>query len=212
MRNYIVGFGLIATLLLSGCSFGSSVEEELSNLLSDLNKAEEQYRGAQEELNDLEKSEQALFNDMMKLTQEQHDELETKVIEVEESLEKRIALIEEEEESMKKAVESVGSFDKIVEKAEDETKSEIEKLKVAMNDRYDFHSVFIEEYKKLTELQRELYALLDAEETELPKLQELVDEVNEQNEVVIASITSFNDATATVNEIKEDIFSQLKEK
>ena len=212
MRNYIVGFGLIATLLLSGCSFGSSVEEELSNLLSDLNKAEEQYRGAQEELNDLEKSEQALFNDMMKLTQEQHDELETKVIEVEESLEKRLALIEEEEESMKKAVESVGSFDKIVKKAEDETKSEIEKLKVAMNDRYDFHSVFIDEYKKLTELQRELYALLDAEETELPKLQELVDEVNEQNEVVIASITSFNDATATVNEIKEDIFSQLKEK
>ena len=42
----------------------------------------------------------------MKLTQEQKEELETKVSELEESLDKRLTHIDDEEASMKKAKES----------------------------------------------------------------------------------------------------------
>lgn len=211
MRNYVIGFALIGTLLLSGCSFGSSTEEELANVLSEMNSAEKDYRGGQKELNSLEESEQATFNEMMALTQEQEDELKTKVTEVEESLEKRLANIEDEEASMKKAMESVASFDKIIEKAKDETKSEIEELIDAVNDRYDHHSTFIQEYKKLSDMQKELYAKLAGEETDIVALQELVTDVNEQNEVVKASIKSFNEATVKVNDIKEKVLNNLKE-
>ena len=210
MRNYIVGFALIGTLLLSGCTFGSSTEEELSSALSEMNSAEKDYRGAQKELNSLEESEQATFNEMMALTQEQQDELESKVTEVEESLEKRLAQIKDEEASMKKAMETVSSFDKIIDKAEEDSKSEIEKLKEAISDRYNNHSTFIEEYKKLSDMQKELYAKITSEAMDIAALQGLVGDVNEQNDVVKDAIESFNDATLKVNEMKEKVFNHLK--
>ena len=100
-------------------------------------------------LNRLEKSEQSLFNEIIELTQEEKRNLKQKYAEVEESLEKRLAHIEDEEDSMKKAKESVASLDKIVEKAdEDKIKDEMERIKrhliivmIAFN--------FVEEYKKL---------------------------------------------------------------
>lgn len=210
MKKYIAGFALIGTLLLSGCTFGSSTQEELSNALSEMNSAEKDYREAQKELNSLEVSEQATFNEMMALTQEQQDELKTKVAEVEESLEKRLAQIKDEEASMKMAMEKVSSFDKVIDKAEDDTKSKIEELKKAVTDRYTIHSTFIEEYKKLSDMQKELYAQITNEETDIAKLQEFVSDVNEQNDTVKVAIESFNDATIKVNEMKEKVFNHLK--
>lgn len=210
MRRYIVGFTIIGTLLLSGCNFGSSTEKELSNALSEMNSAEKDYRGLQEELNSLEKSEQATFNEMMNLTQEQKDELKTKLAEVEESLEKRLAQIKDEEASMEKAKETVASFDKVIEKSEGDTKKEIEELKKEINNRYDNHSIFIEEYKKLSEMQKDLYAKLSDEEADITVLQDLVGEVNKQNDVVKKSIESFNGSTVKVNDIKEKLFNDLE--
>ena len=205
-----MGFALISTLLLSGCTFGSSTEEELASALSDMNSAEKDYREAQKELNSLEESEQATFNEMMALTQEQQDELKTKVTEVQESLEKRLAQIKDEEASMKKAKKTVSSLDKVIDKAEDNSKSEIEKLKEAINDRYNNHSTFIEEYKKLSDMQEELYAKITSEETDIAALQGLVGDVNEQNDAVKDAIESFNDATMKVNEMKEKVFNHLE--
>lgn len=210
MKKYIAGFALISTLLLSGCNFGSTTEEELSSALSEMNSAEKEYRGAQKELNSLEESEQATFNEMMALTKEEQDELKTKVAEVEESLEKRLAQIKEEEASMKKAQEKVSSFDKVIDKAEDDSKAELKELKEVVTDRYKNHSTFIEEYKKLSGMQKELYAEITTEETDISDLQELVSDVNEQNDVVKEAIESFNDATIKVNEMKEKVFNHLK--
>lgn len=210
MRRYIAGFAIVGTLLLSGCTFGSSTEKELSNALTDMNNAEEDYRGLQEELNSLEKSEQATFNEMMNLTQEQKDELKTKLGEVEESLEKRLEQIKDEETSMEKAKETVSSFDKVIEKAEGDTKKEVEELKKAINSRYDNHSIFIEEYKKLSEMQKNLYAKISDEEADITELQDLVGEVNKQNDVVKESIELFNESTVKVNDIKEKLFNDLE--
>jgi len=210
LRRYIAGFAIVGTLLLSGCTFGSSTEKELSNALMDMNDAEKDYRGLQEELNSLEKSEQATFNEMMNLTQEQKDELKTKLGEVEESLEKRLEQIKDEEASMEKAKETVSSFDKVIEKAEGDTKKEVEELKKAINSRYDNHSIFIEEYKKLSEMQKNLYAKISDEEADITELQDLVGEVNKQNDVVKESIELFNESTVKVNDIKEKLFNDLE--
>ena len=54
--------------------------------------------------------------------------------------------------------------------------------------------------------------MLADEETEVSNLQEKVTEVNEQNETVKEIINSFNEATGTVNKLKEDLFNKLEEK
>ena len=130
--------------------------------------------------------------------------------EIEESLEQRLAQIKEEEASMKKAMENVTSFDKVIEKAEEDLKGEIKELKEALTARYNDHSVFVEEYKKLSEIQKELYSSVIAEEADVEKLQGLVSDVNEQNELVKSTIEAFNESTIKVNEMKAKVFKDLK--
>jgi chromosome segregation ATPase len=211
VRKYVIGLVLSSILVLSGCNFGPSVEEQLSDALSDMNAAEKEYRDAQSELSKLEKSEQQLFTGIMELTQEQKEELETKVAELEKLLEQRLVHIDQEESSMKKAMELLKSFDSIIEQAEGDMKSHFEELKKAVGDRYDLHSAVVTEYKELANLQKELYEMLVTEGVELSQLKEKVGEVNAQNETVQSTINSFNEATIIVNGLKDDIFESLQD-
>lgn len=212
MKKYVIGLVLSGTLVLSGCNFGTSIEDQLSEVLTEMNNAEKIYRESQVELTSLEVSEQQLFSEMMELTQEQKAELKTKVEELEQLLGQRLTSIGEEEASMKKSIESIDSFDAIIEKAEGNDKTLIEQLKKAIDERYDLHSTFVEEYKKLTDLQKELYEMLVAEGTDLPELKDKVSNVNEQNESVQLAVNSFNEATVKVNELKEEAFKGFNEK
>ncbi|CAM3092079.1 YkyA family protein [Filibacter tadaridae] len=211
MKKCVMGLALSVSLILSGCSFGSTTEKQLSDALNNMNSAEKQYRSEQSKLVELEKSEQQLFDEVMKLTQEQKEELGKKVSELDELLLERISHLEKEEESMATARKAVEDFNPIIEKAEDAEKKRIEELKKVVSNRYELHSAFVEEYEKLTELQKELYDMLIAEGTELPDLKELVARVNTQNEKVQAAITEFNEATGTVNDKKDELFASLEE-
>jgi chromosome segregation ATPase len=203
-------FVLSLALVLSGCSFGSSVEKMLSKTMTEMNTSEKEYRDGQAELTELEKSEQELFNETMELTQEQKDVLKTNVAELEDMLEQRLALIEGEEKSMSKARGSMDDLDAIIKEVDETTKKGLEDLKRAVGGRYELHSAFVSEYKQLATLQKELYAMLIAEETKLTELRDKVDEVNAKNEKVESAVTSFNDATGKVNVMKDDVLSSLQ--
>jgi len=197
-------------LVLSGCSSDSTIETQLSSTISKMNNAEQTYKDAQSELTELEKTEQELFKQTMELTQQQYDELKIKVAELEGLLEQRLLHIEGEEKSISKASKSVNEFDSIIEKADGTVEKGIEELKEAVSNRYELHSAFVVEYKKLISLQKELYGMLIAEEVEIKSLKDKVGEVNEQNEVVHTAVTSFNDATVKVNMLKDDTFTDLQ--
>ena len=106
----------------------------------------------------------------MELTQEQKDELKIKVAELEELLGQRLTHIEGEEKSISKARKSVDELDAIIEQADGNVGKVLEELKRAVTNRYELHSAFVVEYKKLTSLQKELYGMLIAEEVELTRL------------------------------------------
>ncbi|MBO0601079.1 YkyA family protein [Sporosarcina sp. E16_3] len=210
MRETIMGFILAITLMLSGCNSDSSIEKKLSATITKMNNAEQVYQDAQGELAELEKSEQELFNQAMELTQQQLGELEIKVAELEALLGQRLTHIEGEEKSISKASKSVDELDAIIEQVDGNVGKGLEELKRAVTNRYELHSAFVVEYKKLTSLQKELYEMLIAKEGELKGLKDKVGEVNEQNELVQLAVNSFNDATVKVNVLKEDVFSSLQ--
>lgn len=212
LGRYIVGITLSVMLLLTGCSFGTSSDKELSKVLAEMNEAEEASHKAQEELNKLEETEQTIFNEMMDLTREDEEELKGNVSDVQESLNKRLAYIEEEEEAVKKAKESAKSLDSLADKVDDEAKSDVQKLRDQVNERYDFHAIFVEDYRKLAESQKKLYELLLDKEVDLKTLDKQVDEVNKQNDIVKSSIEKFNEATVSLNKLKDNTFTLLKNK
>ncbi len=211
MQKKLIGCLLTASLVLSGCSIGTSIEKQLSDVMNTMNKSEKKYITAQEKLTGLEKSEQKLFVETMELTQEQNEELQEKVTALKESLTKRKDSIKNEEAAIKKAEESLKEIDEVIESAEKEEKKEIERLKESIAERYERHIAFVTEYKKLVNLQDELYGMLLADDTELTTLKDKVDEVNAQNDVVQNSVSEFNLATSKVNEVKDNVFKSLKE-
>lgn len=212
MKKIVIGTVLTTSLLLSACSIGTSLEQQLSDSLTKVYEEEQGYRDAQAKLAELEKKEQLTFNQTMELTQEQKEKVGAKVEEMKLSLTERLTLLKEENDSIKGAQESLSSLDKIVEEAkEDQIKSSITELQAAMDARYEAHDVVNDEYQKLTDLQSELYEMLANEETQQEELQEHVTKVNVQNELVQSAINAFNDATKKINEQKESVYDSLQE-
>ncbi|WP_342541864.1 YkyA family protein [Paenisporosarcina sp. FSL H8-0542] len=212
MKKIVIGTVLSTSLLLSACSIGTSVEQQLSDSLTKIYEEEQGYRDAQAKLAELEKKEQLTFNQTMELTQEQKEKVGAKVEEMKLSLTERLTLLKEENDSIKGAQESLSSLDKIVEEAkEDQIKSSVSELQATMDARYEAHDVVSDEYQKLTDLQSDLYEMLANEETQQEELQEHVTKVNVQNELVQSAINAFNDATKKINEQKESVYDSLQE-
>lgn len=211
MKKYLFIITVFGALLLAGCSFNATTEDKVSKVLGEMYDAEDTYRESQSELKSLEEEEQKLFTKTMELTQEEKDQLEENVAKLQEIVEERTEKIEAEKDAMEKAKEMVSDFDKIEEKLETDEQAEIKKLKEAVNERYEAHTLIVNEYEELTALQKELYNMLVDEETNITTLNEQVGKINEQNEKVVAAIEEFNEQTENVNEIRDEVYSNLKE-
>lgn len=196
--------------ILSGCSFGTSTESSLNDVLSKVYEDEKGYRTAQEQLSELEKNEQTSFKEMMELTQEQKEELAAKVNEMETSLEERLKLISAEKESINQAEESFKEIDGVIEKAkEEEVKAILQDLNAEMTERFALHEEFTKQYEQLSDLQQSLYAMLADDQTEMPALQEKVKEVNVQYDAVQKVIAQFNEHTKKFNDLKNEVYEKF---
>ncbi|MEI4771798.1 YkyA family protein [Psychrobacillus sp. FJAT-51614] len=203
---------LCSILFLSACSFGQQTEDKLSNILNEIYESESDYRDVQSELVAIEKKEQANFQSMMELTKDQREELTKQVDETAKLLEERLVLVEKEAASIKKASEKMKQLDTLISETKDESeKASLEKIKEALNHRYEAYDSLTEEYNSLASLQDELYNLLINEEAEVNMIQGKVSEVNKQNEVVKKAVEKFNELTTQLNQVKEEIFTSLQE-
>jgi len=211
MRKYVIGAVLSTSILLSGCSIGTSTQEHLTDNLAIVYEEEQGYRDAQERIAELEKKEQSTFNEVMELTQEDKEAVASKVTELKTSLTERLALLEKENESIQGALSSLSSFDKLIEDAKEDEKKTLVSLKQSMEARYEAYEVVYDEYQKLSTLQTELYDMLPNEKTEQVQLQEQVVSVNNQNELVQSAINAFNETTKEVNETKTTVFDTFNE-
>ena len=210
MKKGLIGLVLSSTIVLSGCTFGASAHEQLSEALSSIYEEEKGYREAQKKLASLEKKEQETFNEVMALTQEDTEKVKTLVSELNDSVEQRLALLEEEKQSMKNAEEKVSAIEDVAsEVKDDKSKTSIKELDKALDDRYAAHDKVSTEYEALTEKQTVLYEMLLNEETKQEDLQKQVAEVNSQNDKVQEAIQTFNESTIAINELKSNVYSTL---
>lgn len=201
----------IILLLMAGCS-GSGTREELDQVLNDTFDAEEEYRDVQDDLEEREKTEQQLFEEIMALTQEQQEEVAKQAQEAIDSADERLEFLQTEKKSMQAAEENFADIDKVIEETEEAAvKTDLGALKAKMQERFAAHDEFTQAYEGLISLQKELYEMLKDEENNLQMLQEKAAEVNEQNEQVQNAVTAFNDLTQQVNELKDATVEKLNE-
>ena len=207
MRKMVLACLCSGMILLSGCSSEASVEQELADVLSTIDKAEKDYRTAQANLTKLEQSEQQQFNALMELTQDEMEQVEKKVEKLEKLLQERLVDLGREELAMRKASELASDLDTISEKVAEDDKERVEELKRTLMSRYELHTFIVEEYTELATIQQSFYEQVSTEGTTLSELRDLVDEVNVQNKVVQEVISAFNDETDRVNGLKDALFA-----
>lgn len=211
MKRARLAVGFSVLLLLSACS-GTGIEEELDQVLNDTFDAEEEYRAVQEDLEEREKTEQELFEEIMALTQEQQDQVSEQAEEAIASADERLEFLQTEKESMQAAEENFAAIEEVIEAAEEESvKTDLEALKAKMQERFAAHAEFATAYEELIVQQKELYDMLKNEESNLQMLQEKAAAVNDQNDQVQLAVTAFNDLTQQVNEVKDSTVETLSE-
>ena len=211
MKKAGMAVGVTVLLLVAGCS-GSGIREDLDGVLNDTFDAEEDYRAVQDDLEEREKKEQQLFEEIMALTQEQQEQVAEQAQEALDSADERLEFLQTEKDSMESAEENFADIDRVIEEAEEESvKADLEVLKTKMQERFAAHAEFTAAYEDLVVHQKELYGLLKDEESNLQMLQEKAAEVNEQNEQVQQAVTEFNELTQQVNELKNETMDKLTE-
>ncbi|WP_342600509.1 YkyA family protein [Psychrobacillus sp. FSL H8-0483] len=198
-------------LLLSACSLGGKTEEKLSNILSETYELESDYRDVQKLLAETELKEQANFQSMMELTKDQKEELTVQVEETAKLLEERLVLVEKEKAAINQASDKLADIKILISETKEESeKASVEQVEEALKNRYDAYDNLTVQYTTLADLQENLYNMLIEEDVEISSVQEQVMEVNKQNEVVQQSVQNFNDLTAKLNQVKEEVFTSLQ--
>lgn len=209
ISKYILIFSSI--LLLSGCNFGESTEEKLSNILSVIYESESDYRDVQEELTETESKEQANFQQMMELTKDQKEELTAMVEDTATLLETRLALVEREAASLNATSDGIKQISTLISETKEASEKEsLKEMETALKERIAAYEEVTLNYNELATMQQDLYNMLIDESADVTAIKEQVQKVNTHNELVQQSVQKFNDATARVNEVKEEVLASLQ--
>lgn len=202
---------LSSILLLAGCNFGESTEEKLSNILTEIYDQEADYRDVQKELAETESKEQANFQKMMELTKDQKEELTTMVEDTATLLETRLTLVEKEAASINATTEDIKKINTLISETKEASEKEtLKKMETSLEERITAYEEVTTNYNELADLQQNLYNMLIDESADITVIQAQVQDVNMHNEVVKKSVEKFNEATARVNEVKEEVLTSLQ--
>lgn len=202
---------LSSILLLAGCNFGESTEEKLSNILTEIYDQEADYRDVQKELAETESKEQANFQKMMELTKDQKEELTTMVEDTATLLETRLTLVEKEAASINATTEDIKKINTLISETKEASEKEtLKKMETSLEERITAYEEVTTNYNELADLQQNLYNMLIDESADITVIQAQVQDVNMHNEVVKKSVKKFNEATARVNEVKEEVLTSLQ--
>ncbi|WP_165775445.1 YkyA family protein [Chryseomicrobium excrementi] len=203
-----VGMVSLSALLLGGCTFGDSAEQQIAEVLQQMHTAEEGYRSVQSDMTSAEQEEYKLFEEILGLDQEQTDELTAKVEELQALVSKRKELLATERASMEEALAASDFTALDIEETEMELASEID---TAYEERFSTYDEVYANYEKLIELQENLYAEMVTEDVSIETIRELIQQVNAQNEVVQQTVESMNAKTEEFNATTDRVFETLKQ-
>ncbi|MDZ5712899.1 YkyA family protein [Jeotgalibacillus haloalkalitolerans] len=207
MKTYIAGAFCFSAIFLSGCVFGTPAEEEISEKLEAAVAAEEGYVSAQNDLRELETEEQQLYDEIMSLSMEEFEQINSLADEALGNLEAREEKLAEERAAIESSEEEFSGVEALTEDLDsDEVRQHVELMIETMNNRYLSHEELTSAYESGIALNRELYELLKNEDLQLEELEEQITSVNDQNAVIIEANTAFNDLTSEYNELKAEYY------
>lgn len=208
MRKLVLSItGVSILLVLSGCLGSASTEEKIYDVLEETVTLEKPFVEQQEDISTKEKREKEIFEEISLLTSDEMEDIKTLAQEAIEGIEDREGYIETEKESMDKSREEFKKVSPLIKDIEDEAvKKEAEGLVEVMNSRYEKFDELHTIYKETLGLEKDLYTLLESEDSEMTDVTDKIIDLNENYEMIMESNELFNEKTALYNDQKEAFY------
>jgi hypothetical protein len=198
----MVGYFLLIALI-TGCSQDNQVNEQVLEKLEKAAELETEFANLQEPLVDLEKREQALYDQMKELGLGEIDQIITLANEATSYAEERKALIEKESASIEASYEKYKEITTLINEIEDEElQGKLSIVMKEMDSRYDSYLALHEKYNLAIELDKEFYVLFQAEDLKLEEVKEIIDRINSNYEKILQLKDEFNAYTHAYNDAK----------
>lgn len=198
----------ISIITLTGC-LGEKPEQEMFNILEDVVKAEKGFEDQQQPLVELEKQERELYEKIMSLKSDQHDEIVKLSDDALAIVAKRKEHIEKEKDSIDASKKKFGTVSPLVDQLKDEDlQAEAKKLTETMDKRYEIHNKLYEQYQLGIKYDTELYEMLKNKDVPLEKLEDQVNKINKTYDQVLATNDDFNAQTTEYNKIKLSFYKK----
>ncbi|WOV85145.1 YkyA family protein [Sporosarcina jeotgali] len=200
MQKVLLVVPMCLLLLIGGCTEEKdAMQKELGSILTSVHENENKVMGYENQLANLEKKEQILFEKTVAFNIEDRELIESGVNRLTASLEERRELLSEEEAVIGEAEETAKRLDDLPSASSDEGTRSVAKLKTALSRRYELHHEVIGLYKELMESQNAVYELLIEENVKRVELEEATAAVNGQRAKLEDLIQVFNQSTLEVN-------------
>lgn len=201
----LMAMGLLS---LNGC-IGEKPEQEMFNILEDVAKAEKGFEDQQKPLVELETQERELYQKIMSLKSDQHDEIVKLSDEALDIVSKRKDHINQEKESIDASKQKFKTISPLVGKLKDEDlKSEAKKLIKTMEKRYEIHNELYDQYQLGIKYDTELYEMLKNKDVSLETLEEQVNKINKTYDQVLTTNDEFNGKTSEYNNLKLSFYKK----
>ncbi|MDX8044877.1 YkyA family protein [Gracilibacillus sp. S3-1-1] len=196
---------LLLSFVLAGCS-GDSVANNMYNHLEKTIELEQPFVDGQAPFTALEEQEQDLYDQIINLTADEMDEIQTLADEAISTVAERKELLQTEAEAMEEAEEEFDLVKRFTDDLDDESKSVAEDMVEAMDNRYEAYQQLNEAYLSSLEEDMTLYELFKDEDLTEEDLREQTDQVNAAYDEVLSINTEFNEWTDTYNQLKQDFY------
>ncbi|WP_226376901.1 YkyA family protein [Oceanobacillus halotolerans] len=200
----VVAIGLM--LFLIACN-STSTQDQIYNHLEEAVSLEEVFENQQQPIAELEKQEQALYNEIIDLTMEELDQIQELSKDAISLIEEREEKIELEKDSISASKEEFSKIESLLDEIEEEdVKRQGKEMYDVMMNRYDAYDDLYEVYTESLSLEKTLYEMLQEEETEQEQLTNHITEINETYQKVLEANDQFNAYTVEYNELKEEFY------
>ena len=210
LKHFYLLVVFISVAILAGCINGKSPEEKIQTILEKSAAEESDFVEQQKPLNELEKSEKDIYDEIIKLGMKEYDQIVELSDEALDNIEDREQLIEKEHNSMQ---DSQKQFEKVkgqIKKIEDgEAKDQALKLEDTMQARYTAYEDLYNKYIKSIKQDRSLYELFKKEEVKMNELESQINLINDSYTEVINANENFNQLTKKFNEQKENFYEKI---
>lgn len=203
-------FILFTIMMISGCSNDKKILMKVHELLEQTVEIEEELKQNEKKMIVLEQKDEKLYDEIINLGTDNHDEITELSKEAIELLDDRLKYLELEKSILIESRETFAEIEPLINKIKkDEQREQLEKMTQTMMRRYEEYGNVYDHYTNSIQLTKEMYAQFQKESILWSELYEIFDIVNESYEKTLQANELFNEETVLYNQLKEEYYKTL---